>query len=250
MDVERSVLSIIPYLLEKYDKEKMGVAIDVGVGTFNLYCEKFSKENLKTFAIEPLPSQRLLDISEQFGITLVKACLYDVDGFINFYTGIFKDKPQINVSSIEEDWWGVTDKSERLKVKSIKLSTLLSQFNIKSITYLKLDTEGSEYEIIKQLIGFKSESLPKILEFEYGGGGKKHEKKGGWNSKFYGKTLMSLEILRNLNYRYGLIFEKESDSIVEFELDQNFNPDLLFKFYFVYGNILLFREKLFEYNDI
>ena len=35
MNVEKTILGLIPVLLRKYDKKKSGVTLDIGVGTFN-----------------------------------------------------------------------------------------------------------------------------------------------------------------------------------------------------------------------
>ena len=173
MNPERSILRIIPYLLNKYDPEKIGATIDTGVGTDNFYFEVFNDLEYDTFAIEPLPSEVLKKKIEYKNINFIEAALTDQDGQIEIYKGKFNGIECLNTSSVNKDWWGVNGHTESVIVTTICMDSLLKRINNQKITYFKIDTEGSENKIIRQLLTVENKFLPQIIEFEYGGGSKK-----------------------------------------------------------------------------
>ena len=83
MNVEEYCLSKIPAFLNYLDPEKRSTAIDIGVGTFNFYCEVFRKSGYNTIAVEPLPSKTLKKIVKDFNIILVEACIYSKSGKVD-----------------------------------------------------------------------------------------------------------------------------------------------------------------------
>ncbi|TAL57699.1 MAG: FkbM family methyltransferase, partial [Bacteroidetes bacterium] len=198
MNVEKELLAIIPKLLKAYDADKRGTNFDVGVGTFNFYCELFAKLGYSTIAIEPLPSQAVKSFIGNPKITLVEGCLLDKNGTVEIYSGVYNDTECTDVSSVNKDWWGITDKSQKKIVSSFTLQTLITQQNIKEISYFKIDTEGSEEPIILQFTSLHQTLLPKVIEFEYGGGSAKKEGKDGWANKYFTGTIQSIHTLKNL----------------------------------------------------
>jgi FkbM family methyltransferase len=250
MNVEEYILALIPGLLNRYDKSKSGATLDIGVGNFNFYFEKFHNSGYKTYAIEPLPSEHLRQVTLKNNVDLIEACVTDYNGEIDIYSGIFDNTDCSDVSSTNKNWWGVNSASRVSRVPAITLADIITKHKIASISYLKIDTEGSEFSIIQQLYGLPASILPKILEFEYGGGATKVTNKAGWDYEYFEKTLKCITACHDLNYRYLLVFDSSNDSPVEIDLDQIKNYSDIFKDTYIYGNVMAFQQKLFSFNEI
>ncbi|MDB4926955.1 FkbM family methyltransferase [Mucilaginibacter sp.] len=230
--------SIIKLLVNTFDPDKKGTAIEIGVGTDNFYSIKYKEAGLECLAVDPIAYKPFLKIAKERNIHFEEACIYDTEGEITLYSNEYSD-----LSSINSDWWGVNEKNQK-KVKSILLKTLLIKYNIDKITFLKADTEGSEYEIIKQLTELDQSKLPYIIEFEYGGGAFKQSGTAGWDKKFFGKVIALIQTLQDLNYAQGLIIDSNDIMPVFFDLKTIKDPNELFKPTYEYGNFLVFKNPI------
>jgi FkbM family methyltransferase len=248
MNVEVANISLLPYFLNLVDAQKNGLALDVGVGTSNFYCAEFSKLGYESIAVEPLPCADLKKLCLDNGINLVNAVLGEIDGAVNIYSGIYKDEELSDVSSTNPNWWGVSEKSKEISVESIRLDTLTRKHNITKISYMKVDTEGSELSILAQVPLLPLSLHPSIIEFEYGGGGSKKDGGGGWNESFFSNTLQILSLLKNIGYHSGLIIEREEPEMKSFKND--LSAENIFKDHYVYGNILLSKANIFETSQV
>jgi len=77
-----------------------------------------------------------------------------------------------------------------------------------------------------------------------------HQLIGGWHNKYYSKTLQSIELLKNLGYKYLLLFESRNKKIKFYTIDSIQNFDTIFEHFYEYGDIILFKEKKFNvYNN-
>lgn len=244
LNVEKTNINLLSFFKKKYDKQTKGAAIEVGVGTDNFYFLEFKNLGFKTIAVEPLPNEEVLNLCNTHKIILEQACLYETDGKVNLYTGNYNDENNVNYSSLQKEWWGV-NKDNAVVANSIKLNTLLAKHNIKHITYLKLDVEGAEYDIVKTIREVKQESHPKIVEFEYGGGGPKKDEKYGWAKQFYQQTLKIVDELIALGYLHLILVEHAENKIKYINLGQVNNIDEIFKDFYLYGNAVAFKEKKF-----
>jgi FkbM family methyltransferase len=195
-----------------------------------------------------LPSSELIEVCKKNKINIIEKCIYSYDGMIDIFTGRFDNKDLSDVSSVNNDWWGVDNNSKMKNVGCMTLPSFFSQNKIEKITYLKVDTEGSEFEIINQLELLKPDMFPEIVEFEYGGGCAKKENKNGWSQVYFNKTIECINLLKRLGYKYALIFERERNEPIELNLNENI--ELQFKDFYVYGDIIFFREKIFKYEDL
>jgi FkbM family methyltransferase len=236
--------AIIKPLANMFDPQRKGMAIEIGVGSSNFYCLQYEEHGFKCIAIDPLPYLPFLKISSEKNIIFEECCIYDSEGEITFFVA---DSPDL--SSINADWWGVNDRAEK-KVNAILLSTLLKRHRVETITFLKIDTEGSEYEIIKQLTDLASQQLPYILEFEYGGGGTKQSGDGGWSTPFFNKIIAVIKLLQGLNYKEGLILDSNDHEPFFFDLEKIDDPTNLFKPNYEYGNMLVFKTPVLNKIEI
>ena len=55
MRVEACCQAVLTDLLPKIDPQRLGKCLDVGVGTFAFYCQKFAELGFEAIAVEPLP---------------------------------------------------------------------------------------------------------------------------------------------------------------------------------------------------
>jgi FkbM family methyltransferase len=228
--------SVIKLLVSTFDPDKKGVAIEIGIGTDNFYSIKYKEEGLECIAVDPIAYPPFVKIAKERNIHFEEACIYDQEGEITLFSSNFSD-----LSSINQDWWGV-DANNQKKVKAILLTTLLKKYNVQQITFLKADTEGSEFEIIKQLIELEQSKLPCVVEFEYGGGAIMQSGNGGWNSKFFDKVIAIIQTLQNLGYEQGLIIDSNDIEPAFFDLKTIKDPRELFKPNYEYGNFLVFKH--------
>jgi len=250
MHVEECCQVLLAHFLPLVDRSRQGTCIDIGVGTFALYCELFARLGYNTVAIEPLPTEHLKSVCQQNKIRLIEACITGQDGISTLYIGQFQGDENQNLSSILPDWWGVS--SKQISVKTMTLSTMLMEFSAKKITCLKLDVEGAEMLIIPQLLLLSQQCLPDVIMFEYGGGCTRQEGGGGWSPRYLGATMNCLSDLKRLGYQYAIVVdsgEGTKERVVNLatssmEMDEYFGKD------FIYGNIIIFRDFVPEIPSI
>jgi FkbM family methyltransferase len=242
MHVEECCHALLHHILSIIDTNKKGLCIDVGVGTFALYCELFAKNGFETVAVEPLPTPAVAKLCRSLGISLIEACLYDNDGTTAIYTGTFNGSEDSNLSSVRSDWWGSSSNS--VQVRSMTLDTLLKSINAHLITCLKLDVEGVESVIIKQLQQVNLSLLPSVVVFEYGGGSTKQEGKAGWSEAGINETLSCFRMLKDLHYRTVILVDSLADSqerVIDLA-EVNVLPDIMFHPQSIYGNAICFLD--------
>lgn len=244
MHVEECCQALLHYVLPEIDHSRKGLCIDVGVGTFELYCELFARTGFDTVAVEPLPTPEVTRLCNFLGIVLIKSCVYDTDGTQTMYIGTYRDSEDLNLSSIRSDWWGSS--SHSVQVRSMALDTLLSTINAHLITCLKLDVEGVESVIIQQLQQIPVSLLPAVVVFEYGGGSTKQDGKAGWSEAGINGTLSCFRILKDLNYRTTILVDsspERNEHIIDLA-EVHLMPDEFFHPRSIYGNAICFLDRI------
>ncbi|MFM1841787.1 MAG: hypothetical protein RLZZ490_520 [Cyanobacteriota bacterium] len=251
MRVEPCCQALLAILLPQVDPDRQGVCIDVGVGTFAFYCQIFAELGFPAIAVEPLPVKALQKLAEQPNLTLLSVCLSDQAGEQTLYVGKFAGIFNSNFSSLSPQWFGAS--SQAKQVKTITLNTLIEQQKIQQITCLKLDIEGWEWQVIKQLKTMRDELLPAVVMFEYGGGVNRQKNQKGWSPEFFQNTLDSLALLKAKGYGHGLLLDFAPDrqevmfdlgNLAVSDLESLFPPDS------VYGNIIIFKTYQPDPNQV
>ncbi|MFN9176059.1 MAG: FkbM family methyltransferase [Synechocystis sp.] len=251
MRVEPCCQALLAALLPQIDPDRQGSCIDVGVGTFAFYCQIFAELGFSAIAVEPLPVKALQKLAQHPNLTLLPVCLSDQDGEQTLYVGKFAGIFNSNFSSLSPQWFGASGQAKQ--VKTLSLDSLIQQQQITKITCLKLDIEGWEWQVIKQLETVNAALLPEVVMFEYGGGVNRRQNQKGWSPEFFQNTLKSLELLRNIGYGHGLLLDFAPDrQEVNFDLNQLAISDLekLFPLESVYGNIIIFKTYQPDPNQI
>lgn len=248
MRVEACCQALLEQILPAADEGKTGLCIDVGVGTFAFYCERFTHLGFQSVAVEPLPSKKLRYICQRLQIHLIEGCLSDINGSQDLHLGRFIGYSNRNFSSLNPNWFGASNQTKQ--VQSITLSSLLALLTATKITCLKLDVEGWESAVIKQFAKLPEALLPTIIMFEYGGGANRQSRRAGWSSQFLSATRDCLSILKDCNYGLSVIIDFAPDTkerILDLQTS-DLNLDTIFSANSVYGNIICCRH--FQWEEI
>ncbi len=240
MKVEDCCQALLAQILPTVDPQRRGVCIDVGVGTFALYCELFAQLGFETIAVEPLPLKEIRERCQQQGIEWIESCLSDVDGTQTLHLGTYQGAMDVNLSSLVANWWGASTTTR--EVRSLTLPTLLSQIQAQQITCLKLDVEGVELTILKQLVSLPKFLLPQVVMFEYGGGGRRDEGSQGWSQEFLAKTLDCIRVLRQCGYGFSIGIDSAPNTTeVIFDIGNlSLHIENILPQQAIYGNIISF----------
>ncbi len=250
MRVEACCEALLRKFLPILDPQQEGICLDVGVGTFAFYCELFAQLGFTTIAVEPLPTNRLRAVCDQNSIQLIEQCLSSETGQQKLHIGRFAGLKNTNFSSLDPDWFGASRNT--IEVNTTNLIDLLSAVGQRPITCFKLDIEGWEPFVIKQLEQINKTQLPRLVMFEYGGGGHRYRYQKGWSQKFSNGTLRCLKTLQNLGYGHSVMVDYADDSRVKlFNLQCiDLSSDTPFYRNSVYGNILTFLEYRLNKVDV
>lgn len=250
MRVEACCQELLEQLLPDIDPHRQGLCIDVGVGTFAFYCELFARLGFTTVAIEPSPTNKLRIVCGQYPIQLIEQCLSDRVGIQTLHMGKFANLANSNFSSLAADWFGASTTTRQ--VPTLDLATLLRQVKANQITAFKLDIEGWEPVIIQQFVDLPVELLPRVVMFEYGGGGSRQKGEKGWSPKFLMGTFDCLRSLQKRGYGFSIMVDYASGTQVKvFDL-QTLDLEEESPFYpnGIYGNILSFYQSSYPIDLI
>jgi FkbM family methyltransferase len=193
------------------DPARNGTFVEIGVGTSDYYFVQFAEKGFQTLAVEPLPTKTLLTTCDKYNVPLEISVVAEENGHVPIYLGQYSGPPNVKLSSLNADWWGSS--REDREVPSLRFDSLLAKYAIKSVTALKVDVEGSELAIVNQLKFVPKEVLPRLVQFEYGGGGSKHGQLGGWSPKYFGRTCTTLEVLQSLGYEWLLLVDRDLPAV-------------------------------------
>ncbi len=218
-------------ILESYLPSFRGAFLEVGCGTCNYSFLKAHELGFKTYAVEPLWNKWLSDAVQISNTELYLGVISDTDGPRDLY---LKRGGDINFASILTDW---TDARVIRQTHSWRLDTFLKEKGIGHLACLKLDVEGSEVIILRQLT---MENRPKIVVFEYGGGGERRNGVMGWSLESTANTFECVEILSRLGYKS--IGRADGNAGVA-EFDSALPFDALFPMNCHYGNVIAILEE-------
>ena len=139
------------WLIEEYKKENFeikpnDVVIDVGahIGLFTIYASQFCT-NGKIYSFEPVP--------ENYELLLENIKLNNLDYVTTFNQAISNSNEPIKLFlNNDESGHSMFSKSSKsIIIDSISLQKFFDKNKIERCDFLKLDCEGAEYEIIKNL---------------------------------------------------------------------------------------------------
>lgn len=206
MNIELATDLIAQGLLDRIDPARSGVVIEVGLGSVNYSFVWASRSGFRCYAIEPLPVPALVTACKEHGVVLTEAALAAERGTASIYLGELNGHAIADVSSLNSRWWGCGSTS--WTVATLSLRDFFDDNQIEQVTLLKVDTEGSELVILREIGRLKPAQRPLVVCFEYGGGGLNGSGDGGWAPDFFTQTLEALEVLVAAGYREGFMLEE------------------------------------------
>lgn len=217
--------------IQRLDPDRLGWCVDVGIGDDDYYFEWFFKLGYPTLAIEPLPTDKATRAIEQSKVAFIQTALGNRDGETTLYSAH-------GIHSLHEGLWGDSEASQRVTVHTWRYITEL--VGITRIAALKLDIEGSEGIVIRQLWDCP---LPDVLSFEFGGVWQRASRQGQWTAQRETQLLLNLRELWRLGYRQGVVISSgDSDKVLPITLERRMDIEALFSPDCGWGNIVVWRE--------
>lgn len=192
--------------------DKNSIVLDIGANIGNVSSYILEKTQSKIFAFEPnifcfeVMTRRFLD---NMRMNIFNIGVSNYTGVSNFYLhekskGI-NDFSYLEGSSLKSNKDNVSEKN-KVKVNVVNISEILSKFNI--IDLIKIDVEGSEYEIVPFLISERYKIKTVLCEF-HGNPKKFSYKKPGEikNNKFTQNYLELINQLKQNNLYNTWLYE-------------------------------------------
>jgi len=122
------------------------VVVDIGAnyGVFSLYSQQFNPS--KVFALEPIKKtfNCLNQNVKEFGVTCINKAIANEDGFEVF---ALTDVNGNNFSTKHSDGFHPSSMINQEIVQTISFNSLIENYNIEKINFLKVDCEGGEYDL-------------------------------------------------------------------------------------------------------
>lgn len=154
------------------DKNKIIIDIGAWIGTTSLYCSRKSKH---VYCIEA-DKQSVEDLSENLknncinNYTIINKAIFDINNiFVNFGKNIFMNDSKLNDSTSQICNININS-NEHYQVKTITIENIIKDYNINTneISLIKVDIEGGEENILKQLYNIHLiYNIPIYISFHY-----------------------------------------------------------------------------------
>lgn len=162
---------------ELLKKQKSGTFIDIGAndGLSLSNSLLFEKNGWTGVCVEPNPVI-FEDLSNSRNCECLNACISDSDGIVSFLaidgpanmlSGIQDFLDESSLERIDREIKEKGGSKSIMEVESITPKSLLERFNLQSVDFLSVDTEGAEFGIL-ELFG-KSQVRPQVISVENGG---------------------------------------------------------------------------------
>lgn len=153
------------YTKHNYDIQENDVVFDIGghIGAFSVLAAS-KAINGKVFAFEPMKDNYEILLSNIklnlfTNIISENVAVSKDNGIRSFYISSHKTSSKVGYNTGGHSFFPSKKSGEKIDVKTVTLETLMKKYNVEHINYLKLDTEGAEYDI---LFGASKETLQKI----------------------------------------------------------------------------------------
>jgi FkbM family methyltransferase len=134
----------------------MNYVIDIGSNVGDITRELIQDKNNFVISVEPIPylANNLKNLeSNHSNLKVINCAISDEDGEQTFYI----NEPHCTSSlkkfndEVKNKWPYRLNYKEKIIVKTIKLSTLIEELSLQNeiISFLKIDTQGSDLDVIK-----------------------------------------------------------------------------------------------------
>ena len=151
----------------KVTKDDVVVDLGANIGVFSVYCQNHNPKFVYSVEPDPTTFKLLTKNTSQFSnIKCINAAISDFDGesdFIHFpqssaVNHLVKNQGIINYTS---------NQSQIIKTPTFNINTFINQNNISYINYLKVDIEGSELDVFKEINKDYLNNCIKKIAIEY-----------------------------------------------------------------------------------
>ena len=146
------------YKRKNFEINNNDVIIDVGghIGLFTLYASQFCKKG-SIFTFEPM--------TENFDLLTENIKLNNIDNIKAFNLAVSNSNSSVKLYLNQDDAGHsmFSKSSKSVTVNSISLQQILDNNHIEHCDFLKLDCEGAEYEIIKNLPTHYFKKIKKMI---------------------------------------------------------------------------------------
>lgn len=241
MNIEFATDHLCQRILRKLDPGAQGAVIEIGLGSGDYSFQWAAPLGYRCIAVEPLPTEQLKQAVKHHQVELAACAASDQNGEAPIFHGDLQGFAVPDISSLRSDWWGVSKHSTT--VRTITLPSLLEEFKVGKVTFLKLDVEGSEPVIISTMPGVPVEAMPSLVAIEYGGGGgNKASQTGGWTAACMKGLTDSLELMRKLGYMATIVLDTTKMLPQAHTDDAAFDLDHILEATYTGGNVLVCRD--------
>jgi FkbM family methyltransferase len=202
--------------------------IHIGLGSCDWSFQWAAKVGLRCVAVEPLPVPALRTACQKDGVLLIEEAVGRATGEAVMHHGELNGFGIPDTSSTNADWWAVGGNTST--VTMLSLQDVLYRAGGGPVACLKVDVEDAEaeaeaeveveVEVLFGLVKLSDSSLPKVVAFEYGGGGSRRSGSGGWTQESLASTEKCLMLLRDRGYSWGLVCEKTLELPLMFRLQE------------------------------
>jgi FkbM family methyltransferase len=148
---------------------KPRVCLDVGANIGDYSRALLEMTNAQVYAFEPLiePFNKVEDLKKEFGDRIIP--INKGVGANNEYLNIYFNKDVSAHASFSKDVQAVPylDNSSVESIEVITLDTFFENFNDLNIDFIKIDTEGFEWEVLQGAKNILEKYKPKIIQIEF-----------------------------------------------------------------------------------
>jgi FkbM family methyltransferase len=146
--------------------EEGDVVLDIGANFGFFTLNSLTKGAKKVYSVEPFPTayENLVDLSLKFPeIFPIKKALSSQSGVLKFLVSPTTSAVNCSKNHVSADSMGY----DEIEVESIDINTLLNTLPEK-VTFMKVDCEGSEYEVFETITNTNLKKIKKIVVETHG----------------------------------------------------------------------------------
>lgn len=143
------------------------IIVDIGAnyGLFSLYSQNYNPKHV--FSIEPMPdtfNEMVKNLSPYLNVTCIRKSISDYDGTAKFSV---TEVAGNNYSTKNNEGFHPSSRLYEIEVPTITFNTLVKDYCIDHIDFLKIDCEGCEYDILSTIDKEYLQTKIKKIALEY-----------------------------------------------------------------------------------
>jgi FkbM family methyltransferase len=173
-------------------KEEINLSLDIGANVGNYTKMLLSDTNSKVISFEPLPKafEELKEVKSNFQdrLEIHNIAIGVKDEILELSYGTEKSEKASLIKNLEKISFIQGENKNKISVQVRQLDYFQSYFKNKVIDFIKIDTEGFEYEVLKGAKNILEIHRPKFIQVEF-----------NWHQLIKKQTLYNLSELINFS---------------------------------------------------